>query len=245
MQSNNYEKDELGRTPTSLTQQEYQARAEDFKYGFFHPWMLLILSIILMVIVALTINRRLYYRPLVYMFFFTPMALFWAIPSSGLLISLLAFNIKGVASFAYRSQRFRLCYNVNKINRTVILTASILVVLSIIGMAIWYSSGISGAWEGPWEQIVFNTDDPKVETYYHELRWVLNAHRCPRCGSRLIKPIPEHENGWLSIMVYDECDEFFGGCCNVDINPLHECQSCHLIFRFEKDREFYIPSRRG
>ena len=225
--------------------EKYRSRADDFRYGFFCPWVLLIMSIIFMGIIALTINRRLYYSPLVYMFVFTPMALFWVAPSSGIIVSILAFIFKGIASLARRFQRYRACYYINKINRVLIMTISISIWVALLSMTIWYNLGIERSYEGPWEYTIFKIDELQKErdSYTREITWLLNAHRCPRCRSRSIYPISEYEGGNLPSYIYHECQEFFGGCRNVNINPVHECYDCKLIFRFNKDRESYIPAK--
>lgn len=225
--------------------EKYRSRADDFRYGFFCPWVLLIMSIIFMGVIALTINRRLYYSPLVYMFVFTPMALFWVAPSSGIIVSMLAFIFKGIASLARRFQRYRACYYINKINRVLIMTISISIWVALLSMTIWYNLGIERSYEGPWEYTIFKIDELQKErdSYTREITWLLNAHRCPRCRSRSIYPISEYEGGNLPSYIYHECQEFFGGCRNVNINPVHECYDCKLIFRFNKNRESYIPAK--
>jgi len=225
--------------------EKYRSRAGDFRYGFFHPWGLLIMSIIFMGIIALTINRRLYYRPLVYMFVFTPMALFWVAPGSGIIVSMLSFIFKGIASLARRFQRFRACYYINKINRVLIMTISIFIWVALLSMTIWYNLGIERSYEGPWEYTIFKIDDLQKErdSSTREITWLLNAHRCPRCRSRSIHPVSEYEEGYVPSYIYHECQEFFGGCRNVNINPLHECDNCKLVFKFKKDRESYIPAK--
>lgn len=223
--------------------EKYRSPAVDFTYGFFNPWVLLIMSIIFMILIALTINRRLFYRPLVYMFVFTPMALFWLAPGSGILMSMLAFIFKGFASLARRFQRFRLSFYINKINRVLIMIISIFIWVALLSMTIWYNLGIERSYEGPWEYSIVNIGDLKIEReiYSHEITWVLNAHRCPRCRSRSIHPISEYEEGYVPIYVDDACGDFFGGCRNVNVNPVHECRNCKFVFRYHKQQGAYIP----
>lgn len=225
--------------------EKYRSRAEGFRYGFFNPWLLLIMSTIFLVLIALTINRRLYYEPLVYMFTFTPMALFWISPCSGIFISVLAFIIKGFASLTKRVKRFQACYYLSTSNRVLIMITTILIWVILILMTIWYNLGTGRTYEGPWEYCIVNIGHFHTEKdiYKKEINWVLNSHRCPRCRSRSIHPVSEYEPRYVPRWVYRECDDYFGGCRNVNINPVHECSNCGLWFKFNKEKGTYIPAR--
>lgn len=222
---------------------QYEGRVENFRYGFFHPWVLLIMSIIFLIIVALTINRRLYYQPLVYMFVFTPMAFLWAAPCSGIMTSILAFIFKGLASILGHFKEYRASYYLSRLNRALIMIISILIWVTLISMTIWSISGIERSCDGPWEYCIINFghSNAEQEIYSEEIKWVLDAHRCPRCKSRSIYPVSEYERGYVPRYVFDACENFFGGCCNVNVNPVHECRNCGLVFRFSKERGLYIP----
>jgi len=222
---------------------KYQDACDKFRYGFFHPWVLLVTSVIALIIVAIAINRRLYYLPLAYMFVFTPMALFWMAPITGFLTSILSMIIKKLVFLARSRKKYMTCLFVSRLNRLFLIFGTLVLWISLIGMVLWYNLGIERSAYGPWEYRMIQLQDFKSEqeTYFKHINWLIYAHRCPRCHSRNIDPTTMDEYGFTPYY-YDECYDFFGGCINMAYNPLHECRNCGLIFKYYKeDGEFYIP----
>lgn len=214
---------------------KYQNACDRFRYGFFHPWVLLVTSVIALIIVAIAINRRLYYLPLTYMFMFTPMALLWMAPVAGILTSILSMMIKRLAFLAESKKKYMTCLFVSRINRLFLIFGTLVLWISLIGMLIWYNLGIERSVHGPWEYRMIQSEDFKSEqdTYFKHINWLIDAHRCPRCHSRNIDPTEEYDGDYVPEKYYEECQDYFGGCRNTAYNPLHECRNCGLIFKFK------------